>query len=133
MATLSVSAAVSVCLYRDPYTLQNTCTSNNTHKNTQTKRRPSPRPARDITTRRPSWELGLLFLLPDNLSAHLSQSNDTAVCPRTYITLAGCHTKKSVSRLMPGLCFTLNFLHIFTVKTWGVIRGPGKSNTSPLM
>lgn len=93
--------------------------SNSTHKNTQTKRRPSPRPARDITTRRPSWELGLLFLLPDNLSAHLSQSNDTAVCPRTYITLAGCHTKKSVSRLMPGLCFSLNFLHIFTVKTWG--------------
>lgn len=111
----------SICVVRPLHAPQHMPT-NKTHKNTQTKRHPSPQLAHDITTRRPSWELGLLFLLPDNLSAHLFQSNDTALCPSTYITLAGCHTKKTVSRLIPGLCFTLNFLPIFTVKTKSNIR-----------
>lgn len=52
----------------------------------------------------------------------LSRSNDMALCPVTYITLAGCHTKNTVSRLMPGLRFTGNISHIFTVRTMGNMR-----------
>lgn len=47
----------------------------------------------------------------------LSRSKGMALCPVTYITLAGCHTKNTVSRLMAGLRFTGNISHILTVKT----------------
>lgn len=98
-----------------------------THINTQTQSHPSPlwtqtQLGHDITTRRPPWELGLLFFSLGQPLRPLSRSNDMVLCPVTYITLAGCHTKNTVSRLMPGLRFTGNISHIFTVRTMGNMR-----------
>lgn len=45
-----------------------------------------------------------------------------AFCPVIYITLAGCHTKNTVSRLMTALRLTGNISHIFTGKTMGNVR-----------
>lgn len=55
-----------------------------------------------------------------------SRSNDTDPCPVTYITLASCRTKNTMSRLMSGLCFTENFSHLFTVKLWQIWDGNSK-------
>lgn len=108
---------------------QNTClyTKTHAHTNIQTQRCPSL-PTLNTNTAWP-WYHNKTPVLGIR-SATFSQqpllpflrSNDMALCPVTYITLAGCHTKNAVSRLMPGLRFTGNISHIFAVKTMGNMR-----------
>lgn len=101
------------------------------HINTQTQRRPS---LLHLYTN-PAWPLyhnkkAVLGIRTAIFSQQplslLSRSNDTALCPVTHITLAGCHKENTLSRLMAGLHFTENISHIFTVKTMWNMRSKFK-------
>lgn len=111
----SPSACQHVCvLPPHPHTHhRSTRLYTNAHTNAQTQKVDPPLRALNTNTAW-AWHHNTAGILGKR--AACSRSNDMALCPVTYITLAGCHTQDIVSRLMPGLRFTGNISHIFATK-----------------
>lgn len=111
----SPSASQHVCVLPPTHTPpQHARLYTNAHTNAQTQKVDPPLRALNTNTAW-AWHHNTAGILGKR--AACSRSNDMALCPVTYITLAGCHTQDIVSRLMPGLRFTGNISHIFAIKT----------------